>query len=122
MKRVRLAAASLVIALGGAGCSHAATSARAGEHNPWTIPGELRIGMSEEPDSLNPFFSHSASSDVIAGLVYSFLLRYDATGNYVPDLATAASQATDNGGISPDGKTIVIHLRKDARWVRWKRC
>jgi peptide/nickel transport system substrate-binding protein len=72
--------------------------------------------LSEEPDGLNPLFSHSASSDVIAGLVYSFLLRYDATGNYIPDLATVVP-STDNGGISPDGKTIVVRLRKDARWA-----
>ena len=72
--------------------------------------------MDEEPDSLNPLFSHSASSDAIAGLVYSFLLRYDRTGNYVPDLATEVPTA-GNGGISRDGTTIVVHLRKNARWA-----
>ncbi len=33
-----------------------------------------------------------------------------------PILATAVP-SSDNGGISPDGKTIVVHLRKDARWA-----
>ncbi|HEY1429060.1 MAG TPA: peptide ABC transporter substrate-binding protein [Candidatus Tumulicola sp.] len=115
MRRAYAAFALAIAAASGAACSRASNSPHAGERNPWTIPGVLRIGMSEEPDSLNPLFSHSASSDVIAGLVYSFLLRYDATGNYIPDLAQVVP-TTGNGGISSDGRTIVIHLRKDARW------
>lgn len=106
--------------LGTGACSQRPTVAHAGERNPWTIPGTLRVGMDEEPDSLNPLFSHSASSDVIAGLVYSYLLRYDRTGNYIPDLAIAVP-SVGNGGISHDGTTIVVHLRNDARWADGRR-
>jgi peptide/nickel transport system substrate-binding protein len=83
--------------------------------NTWTVPGVLRLGEDEEPDSLNLMFGHNAATDTVTPLIYSFLLRYDDKGNYIPDLATAVP-TTANGGISRDGKTIVIHLRKDARW------
>lgn len=80
-----------------------------------TIPGVLRMGEQEEPDSLNLMFGNNSSSDEVASLLYSFLLRYDANGNYIPDLATAVP-TRENGGVSADGKTITVHLRKNARW------
>lgn len=85
-------------------------------HNSWTIPGVLRLGEDEEPDSLNPMYAHTAASDTISGLLYSFLLRYDARGNPIPDLATEVPTLR-NGGISSDGRTIVLHLRRSARWA-----
>jgi peptide/nickel transport system substrate-binding protein len=115
MRRIVAFASLLALLLSNPACSQRSNVAQPGEKNPWTIPGVLRIGLAEEPDSLNPLFSHSASADAIAGLVYSFLLRYDATGNYLPDLATAVP-STSNGGISADGKSIVLHLRKGVRW------
>jgi peptide/nickel transport system substrate-binding protein len=74
------------------------------------------LGEDEEPDGLNLMFAHTAAADAVAGLLYSFLFRYDAEGNYIPDLATAVP-TTANGGISRDGRTIVIHLRKNALWA-----
>lgn len=87
-----------------------------GERNPWTVPGVLRVGADEEPDGLNLMYAHSAASDAISGLLFSFLLRYDQNGNYVPDLATVVPSLR-NGGISYDGKTIVVHLRKGVVWA-----
>lgn len=95
------------------GCSR--QSATNPNRNPWTIPGVLRLGEDEEPDSLNLMFGHNAATDTVTALVYSFLLRYDDKGNYIPDLATAVP-TTRNGGISSDGKTITLHLRKGAVW------
>jgi peptide/nickel transport system substrate-binding protein len=106
----------------GAACALLAANACAkrppsgGAHNSWTIPGVLRIGETEEPDSLNLMYAHSAAADEISGLLFSFVLRYDRNGNYVPDLATAVPSPR-NGGIAPDGKTIVVHLRKGVRWA-----
>lgn len=89
----------------------------AGAHrNAWTIPGVLRIGQSEEPDGLNLMYAHSAAADEISGLLFSFILRYDRDGNYVPDLATAVPSIA-NGGIARDGKTIVVHLRRGVEWA-----
>ncbi|MBV8118185.1 MAG: peptide ABC transporter substrate-binding protein, partial [Candidatus Eremiobacteraeota bacterium] len=42
-------------------------------------------------------------------------LRFDDNGNYFPDLATQVP-TPQNGGISRDGKTITLHLRRNARW------
>ncbi len=91
------------------------TGGSTGGHNPWTTPGVLRIGDQEEPDSLNLMFGHNAASDYASALIYSFLLRYDDNGNYIPDLATEVP-TLQNGGISRDQRTISFHLRKNARW------
>jgi peptide/nickel transport system substrate-binding protein len=80
-----------------------------------TIPGVLRMGEQEEPDSLNLMFGNNSASDEVSSLMYSFLIRYDDNGNLIPDLATAVPTRT-NGGVTADGKTITVHLRKNARW------
>ncbi len=113
----RLACCTLLAAFVCSGCARTGTSTNhAGERHPWTVPGVLRIGADEEPDGLNLMFAHSAASDAISGLLFSFILRYDRRGNYVPDLATAVPTLR-NGGISADGKTIVVHLRKGVVWA-----
>ncbi len=116
MNRSRLAAAALALLVGTAGCARPTPSRANGERNAWTVPGVLRLGEDEEPDSLNLMFSHTAAADTISGLLFSFILRYDARGNYVPDLATEVP-STRNGGISPDGRRIVVHLRRGVVWA-----
>ncbi|MDQ2865489.1 MAG: peptide ABC transporter substrate-binding protein [Candidatus Eremiobacteraeota bacterium] len=90
-------------------------NAGAGGRNSWTTPGVLRMGEPQEPDSMNLMYGHNAASDEASVLLYSFLLRFDDNGNYIPDLATAVPTLA-NGGISRDQRTIVLHLRKNARW------
>ncbi len=97
-----------------AGCSKP-TPATHGGRNPWTIPGELRIGNVDEPDNLNPMFAHTDATDQVAGLLYASFLRYDDNGNTIPDLALEVPTYA-NGGIGKDGKTITFHLRRNARW------
>ena len=104
---------ALVIAI--SGCGGPQTPRSHGERNAWTVPGVVRLGENEEPDNLNLMFAHTAATDEISGLLFSFILRYDARGNYVPDLATQVP-TTRNGGISADGKRIVVHLRRNAVW------
>jgi peptide/nickel transport system substrate-binding protein len=79
------------------------------------VPGVLRMGEQNEPDSLNLMFAHSAASDEIDALLFTHLFRYDADGNVIPDLATVVPTAK-NGGISADGRTITLHLRHGATW------
>ncbi len=111
----RLAAALAVLVLAG-GCTRAGSQRATGARNAWTIPGVLRLGEDEEPDSLNLMFAHTAATDTIAGLLFSFVLRLDARGNYIPDLATQVPTLA-NGGISPDGKRIVVHFRRGVVWA-----
>ncbi len=73
------------------------------------------MGEQQEPDSLNLMFGNNESTDEVSSLLYSFLIRYDADGNLIPDLALAIP-TKHNGGISADGKTITVRLRRNARW------
>jgi peptide/nickel transport system substrate-binding protein len=113
---IRGLAACALLALLATGACAKKTPAQAGGRSAWTVPGVLRIGEAQEPDSLNLMYAHSAASDDISGLLFSFLLRYDRDGNYVPDLATSVPSVR-NGGISRDGKTIVVRLRKGVVWA-----
>jgi peptide/nickel transport system substrate-binding protein len=92
------------------------TQSRPGGRNSWTVPGVLRLGEQDEPDNLNPMFGHTASTDEVDGMIFSFLMRYDDNGNYIPDLVTTVP-TLKNAGISQDGKTITLHLRKNAKWA-----
>ncbi|HEX3469306.1 MAG TPA: peptide ABC transporter substrate-binding protein [Candidatus Elarobacter sp.] len=51
----------------------------------------------------------------MSSLTMAWLLRFDRDDRPVPELATAVPTRA-NGGISRDGKTIVYHLRRDAKW------
>jgi len=82
---------------------------------PGSIPGVLRLGKQDEPDSLNLMFAHSAASDETDALLFTHLFRFDANGNMIPDLALTVP-TTRNGGISADGRTITLHLRHGATW------
>ena len=114
MNAARRIAAALLCALTVTACSKTATTTTTGK-NAWTIPGVIRLGKNEEPDSLNLMFGHTAATDEVDALLFSSLLRVDDNGNYYPDLATAVP-TLQNGGISKDQKTITVHLRKDAKW------
>jgi len=112
----RSVAAVLALAIAFAGCARSQNASSGGARNPWTVPGVLRLGEDEEPDSLNLMFAHTAASDAIAGLLFSFVLRYDPRGNLIPDLATEVPTLR-NGGISRDGRRIVVHLRRGVVWA-----
>ena len=89
----------------------------AGGRHPWTRPGHLTIGTAgEEPDSLNEMYAHTDATDQLANLIYEPLFRYDQNGDFVPAAATEVP-TTQNGGISSDGKTVVIHIRKGLKWA-----
>jgi len=114
MKLNGLLATMLGIALVLNACTKTSTSSSGG-HNPWTIPGEVRVGNSDEPDGLNPMFAHTDASNQVDGLIFASLLKYDDNGNFIPDLATEVPSYA-NGGLSKDGKTITIHMRPGLRW------
>ncbi len=98
-----------------AGAPIASAAADAPTRHPWTHPGELRIGVVRDIDTLDPVLSGQAGVTDIDQLVFSGLIRYDDRGEAVPNVATAVPSRA-NGGISADGKTIVYHLRPEARF------
>ncbi|HEV3195104.1 MAG TPA: ABC transporter substrate-binding protein [Candidatus Cybelea sp.] len=116
MTATRLGAIALSLLIAINGCARPKSTATNGERNAWTIPGVLRLGEDEEPDSLNLMYAHTWAADTVAGLLFSFLLRYDSHGNLIPDLAVAVP-TLGNGGISGDGTRIVVHLRKGVVWA-----
>jgi peptide/nickel transport system substrate-binding protein len=111
---VKRALAALALASLLAGCTRVA-SPQAGVRHPWTIPGHLRIGSTDEPDNLNPMFAHTDATDQIDALIFAPVFRYDARGDLMPELATVVPTYR-NGGISKDGKTIVLHFRRGVTW------
>lgn len=116
MKLDRALSALIAAALLFTSCTKSGGVTVTGGHNSWTVPGTLRVGNSDEPDSLNPLYGHNDAADQVDGLLYSSILRYDENGNYIPDLATEVP-SVQNGGISKDNRTVTIHLRHDAKWA-----
>ncbi|MGH7728005.1 MAG: ABC transporter substrate-binding protein [Vulcanimicrobiaceae bacterium] len=97
-----------------AACTKVGPAASAARH-PWTVPGVLRIGSAQEPDSLNPMFGNDDAVDQVDAFLFAPLFRYGPRGELIPELASAVPSYR-NGGISRDGKTIVLHLRPGLRW------
>jgi peptide/nickel transport system substrate-binding protein len=97
-----------------AACSRVAPVDSGGRHS-WTVPGYVRIGMTDEPDNLNPMFAHTDATDQIDALIFAPVFRYDAKGEFVPELAVELPSYA-NGGISKDSRTIVLHWRHNVRW------
>lgn len=73
-------------------------------------PTVLRVGLTQDIDTLNPFEAELASSTDIGRVMYEFLTTYAASDEHpVPGLATAWKQ-------SPDGLTWTYTIRNDAKW------
>ena len=65
-------------------------------------------------------FAHTAASDTISDLLFSFLLRYDARGNYVPEFG-APSAELENGGISSATARRIVAARPARRALGGRR-
>jgi peptide/nickel transport system substrate-binding protein len=113
VRRVSLALAlAASVALGA--CTRVGGTAANGMH-PWTQPDRVRIGSTEEPDALDPLFANSDAAGQVANLLYAPLFQYDERGDFVPEMAREVPTLA-NGGISRDGRTIVLHLRHGMTW------
>jgi len=76
---------------------------------------ELRIGMTQQPNTLNPLLQTQFSENYIDEALFSSLTVLDDRGNVRPDLAERVPTRA-NGGISRDGRTITYHLRSNVKW------
>lgn len=74
------------------------------------------MGIVSDPRSLNPLFVTSQTDVDLGQLTTETLVGLSAENRIVPLLADPVPSRS-NGGISPDGKTIVYHLRRDARFA-----
>lgn len=76
----------------------------------------LRTGDCQgDVPTLNPHLYSNGTVSEIAQLTQAYLTRYDAQNRPYPELLTTIPTQR-NGGISADGRTIVWHLRRGARW------
>jgi len=78
----------------------------------------VRFDVAADPANLNPLFAHADAGNVeaqLAHLAFEPFFDLDANGNPVPELVTEVP-SVENGGISPDGRTLVYHLRPNVRW------
>ncbi len=79
-------------------------------------PGQLIIGMNEEAVNFNPLlYVNTGVETSVEFIVFDAPWKLDPTGSFVPNLATEIPTQA-NGGISADGKTWTIKLRKDVLW------
>ena len=99
------------------GCAKVTDPAHSGSpaRHAWTQSGHVRLGSTDEPDALNPFFSHNGAADEIETLLFAYVFRYDARGNLMPEVARELPTYA-NGGVSRDNKTITLHIRPGLTW------
>jgi peptide/nickel transport system substrate-binding protein len=99
-------------------CSNLAGCVKVGENagGPTSsTTGVLRIGSSEDLDSLNPVLSDELFVTDVCQFIYSGLIDYDDRGRAVPDLALAIPTQA-NGLISRDGRIVTYHLRRGVKF------
>ena len=114
-RRLRLTA--LVIALGITGLVMSGETASAASSAPSqnTDKVVLKIGTTDDPDTLSPYTALDTLSWEI------FCLNYDSlfgVGNDMEPTLDLASEfpTQQNGGISADGKIWTIHMRPNLKW------
>lgn len=74
-----------------------------------TMGGTLDIGMTGSVRFVNPVLASSETDKDLTNLVFSGLMRRGEDGIIVPDLAESYT-------VSPDGRTYVFTIRKDAEF------
>jgi len=84
--------------------------------SPRTTPGELRIAIQRNPNTLNPILSANTTESFLNRLTFDTLVQVDGrTKRMSPSLATEVP-TLENHGISADGVTITYHLHSGVRW------
>ncbi|HTW85267.1 MAG TPA: peptide ABC transporter substrate-binding protein [Candidatus Sulfotelmatobacter sp.] len=116
MRRLTIGALACALALGACTKVGDQTAGGTTAPNAGTVPGELRVAVQREPNSLNPILSAFTIEGFVNRLSFDNLIEVAGDGKtLVPDLATDVP-TTQNGGISKDGLTITYHLRHGVKW------
>jgi len=77
--------------------------------------GQVIAGLSQEPTNFHPLMPSTEVDQGVWWNLFSTLWYVDPAGRLMPDLAREVP-TVQNGGISADGMTWKIRLRKDAKW------
>ena len=86
--------------------------------NPPHATDVLHFDISADPSNLDPLLAHADAANVeqqLAHLMFEPFFDLDAGGRPVPELL-AEIPTLANGGISPDGRTLVYRLRGGLKW------
>ncbi len=78
-------------------------------------PKQVTLSLTSNPESMNPLYASTWYTEVVFDMILLPLWNIDDQGQYHPELAEELP-TVENGGISADGLTINIKLRKDANW------
>jgi peptide/nickel transport system substrate-binding protein len=78
--------------------------------------GTLRLLQADAPTLLNPHFATGMKDGFGSRIFYEPLAQWDADGNLEPVLA-AEIPSRDNGGLAPDGRSVVWKLKRDVAWA-----
>ena len=71
--------------------------------------------FTQEPESLNTMYTNMYFSQILQQAFDVWAWQYDDQNKPYPNLVTELP-TIQNGGLSADGKTITMHLRKDIIW------
>ncbi len=82
---------------------------------PLHLGGSVTVALSATPGVLLPDATSNAATAEVDAAIWAPLFYEDAQLITHPELAEAVP-TVDNGGISPDGKTITITLRPNLTW------
>ena len=75
----------------------------------------MSILFTQEPAALNPLYSNMWFELILAQLWSCWAWEFDDQNTVFPRLVTEIP-STENGGVSEDGLTIILHLRDDIVW------
>jgi len=77
--------------------------------------GTLKMLFWQAPTLLNPHFAVGTKDQEGSRIFYEPLAAWDPDGNLVPVLA-AEIPDIENGGVAPDGMSVIWKLKKDVQW------
>lgn len=100
-----------------AGCSSGKTNTNEGktekgnaqESGKPKFGGTLTVGMTADPDTLNPLVSNTTPGNWINSAIYPHLMTMNSNGEKVPYIA-------DTFTTSEDGKTVTFKLKQGLKW------
>jgi peptide/nickel transport system substrate-binding protein len=78
-------------------------------------PKQATLSLTSNPESMNPLYASTWSSEVVFDMILLPLWNIDDQGQYQMELAEELP-TTQNGGVSSDGLNITIKFRQDANW------
>jgi oligopeptide transport system substrate-binding protein len=106
---------TLVVALTLAACGSESSSSVDSSRMAPAAQQVLRTRLTGEPKSIDPHTISLAAETTLTKPLFAGLFTYDEALRVVPN-AAAELPTDDNGGVSKDGLTYTVKLKKDLKW------